>query len=89
MATALRLKREGSKDRPFYRVIATDSRARRDGRFIESLGTYNPMSKATPNFELDLERIDYWLSNGAQPSETVASLVKKGRKAAAAAPAES
>ncbi|MGK0188829.1 MAG: small subunit ribosomal protein S16 [Verrucomicrobiales bacterium] len=80
MAVALRLKREGSKDRPFYRLVATDSRARRDGRFIESLGTYDPMSKAEPNHELDLGRVDYWISQGAQPSDTVASLVKKVRK---------
>ena len=88
MAVALRLKREGSKDRPFYRLIATDSRKRRDGRFIESLGTYNPMSKSEPNSEVNLERVDYWISQGAQPSETVTSLVKKARKAAPKAEAE-
>ena len=87
MAVALRLKREGSKDRPFYRLVATDSRARRDGRFIESLGTYEPMSKADPNYQLDLSRVDHWISHGAKPSETVASLVRKVRKAEAKAEA--
>jgi small subunit ribosomal protein S16 len=80
MAVAIRLKREGSKDRPFYRIVVTDSRARRDGRFIESLGTYNPMSNTSPNYDLDLGRVDHWVSNGAQPTETVASIVKKVRK---------
>ncbi|MDA0813765.1 MAG: 30S ribosomal protein S16 [Verrucomicrobia bacterium] len=83
MAVAIRLKREGSKDRPFYRIVVTDSRARRDGRFIESLGTYNPMSNTNPNYDVDLGRVDHWISTGAQPTETVASLVKKVRKATA------
>lgn len=85
MAVALRLKREGSKDRPFFRLVAADSRARRDGRFIESLGTYDPMSKANPNYQLNLERVDHWISMGARPSETVASLVRKVRVAATTA----
>jgi len=81
MAVALRLKREGTKDRPFYRVVATDSRAPRDGRPIESLGTYDPMNNSATT--LDLEKVDKWLGNGAKASETVTSLIKKCRKAAA------
>jgi len=80
----LRLKREGTKDRPYYRVVATDSRSRRDGRFIESVGTYDPMKKAD-NSNLDLEKIDGWLSKGAKQSDTVKSLINKARRAAAAA----
>ena len=80
MAVALRLKREGTRDRPFYRVVATDSRAPRDGRPIESLGTYDPLNESST---LDLEKVDKWLGNGAKASETVTSLIKKSRKAAA------
>ena len=80
----LRLKREGTKDKPYYRVVATDSRSRRDGRFIESVGTYDPMKK-TDNANLDLEKIDGWIANGAKMSDTVGSLIKKARRTAAAA----
>tara|TARA_R110002096_G_scaffold147671_25_gene307865 strand:+ start:3088 stop:3360 length:273 start_codon:yes stop_codon:yes gene_type:complete len=84
MAAVIRLRREGTKDRPYYRVVVTDKRNRRDGRFIESLGTYDPM-KEKENATLDLARVDYWSSVGAKPSETVASLIKKERKKAGAA----
>lgn len=84
MATAIRLKREGRKNRPYYRVIVTDRRNKRDGQFIEQIGTYDPVKKED-NFNLDLDRIDHWISCGAQPSETVASMIKKARKARAAA----
>ncbi|MEM1295823.1 MAG: 30S ribosomal protein S16 [Verrucomicrobiota bacterium] len=84
MATVIRLRREGTKDRPYYRVVVTDKRKRRDGRFIESLGTYDPM-KEKDNATIDLERVDYWSSVGAKASETVASLIKKERKKAGAA----
>ena len=80
----LRLKREGTKDKPYYRVVATDSRSRRDGRFIESVGTYDPMKKSDQT-SLDLEKIDGWIANGAKSSDTVASLIRKARLAAAAA----
>ncbi len=83
MAVSLRLKREGAKGRPFYRIVATDSRSRRDGRAIESLGTYDPMKKGL-NFELDLDRVDHWISVGGRMSETVGSLVKKARKSGSA-----
>lgn len=76
----LRLTRMGAKKRPFYRVIAADSRSPRDGRFIERLGHYDPM-KDPFDLKLDLERIDYWLSQGAQPSDTVARLIERARNA--------
>ena len=79
---AIRLNRQGSKDRPFYKIVVVDSRARRDGAFIEQLGTYNPMAEGD-NFTLDLEKTDKWIANGAQPSETVASMIKKARAAKA------
>ncbi len=84
MAAVIRLRREGSKDRPYYRVVVTDKRKRRDGRYIESLGTYDPM-KENANVSLDLDRIDYWTSVGAKASETVTSLIKKERKKSRAA----
>ncbi len=87
MAVALRLRREGTKDRPYYRVVAADNRARRDGRYIEIVGSYDPM-KEKDNSEIDLEKVDKWISNGAQPSDTVRSLIKKARKTAAATPVE-
>lgn len=82
MAVAIRLRREGSIHRPFYRIVVADSRTRRDGRFIESIGTYDPMSKEAKNYAVNLESVDKWLGNGAQPSETVASIIKKARKSA-------
>ncbi len=84
MAVAIRLRREGNKDRPFYRVVVTDSRARREGPYIEQVGTYDPMA-AKDNSNLDLEKVESWLGKGAKPSETVASLIRRARKAAASA----
>ena len=79
---AIRLNRQGSKDRPFYKIVVVDSRARRDGDFIEQVGTYNPMAEGE-NYTLNLESVDKWIANGAQPSETVASIIKKVRAAKA------
>jgi len=79
MAVAIRLRREGNRNRAFYRIVVTDSRARRDGRFIESIGTYDPHQKGV-NYKLDLAKADDWTSKGAQPSDTVRSLIKKARK---------
>ena len=77
----IRLARMGRKRRPFYRVVAADIRAKRDGRHLEVLGTYDPMtSPSTVNLKLD--RIDYWLTNGAQPSDKVAALIKQSRASA-------
>lgn len=78
---ALRLNRQGTKDRPYYKIVAVDSRARRDGRYIEQIGTYNPMLEGT-NFKIDLAKADAWISKGAQPSDTVRSIIKKSRNAA-------
>ena len=83
MAVKIRLKRVGAKNKPAFHIVVADGRSPRDGRFIEELGTYLPRKK-TDNFTMDLERAKYWLSKGAQPSETVASFIKKAIKAAAA-----
>lgn len=82
----IRLTRKGAKKAPFYRVIATDSRSPRDGRFLELLGTYDPM-KNPAEVNIDLARVDHWIGVGAQPSETVARLIAKVRSAAPAAEA--
>ncbi|MDH3988320.1 MAG: 30S ribosomal protein S16 [Gammaproteobacteria bacterium] len=82
---SIRLSRAGAKKRPFYHLVVTDSRNRRDGRYIERLGFFNPVGKESEeNVRIDLERVDYWLGQGAQPSDRVASLLKAQRKAAAA-----
>ena len=82
----IRLSRGGAKKKPFYHVVVTDSRNRRDGRYIERLGYFNPMAKGSEQgLMLDIERIDHWIGQGAQTSERVAQLVKQYRKAAAAA----
>ena len=83
---SLRLTRKGSKDRPYYKIVAVDSRTRRDGRYIEQLGTYDPMQEGV-NYKLDLEMADKWLGYGAQPSVTVASIIKKVRNSSATAEA--
>ena len=83
----LRLRRIGNRNRPVYRVVVADQRLPRDGRFIEEIGTYNPLQKDN-NYRLDLDRVDHWLSVGAQASDTVASFIKKARKAADESPAE-
>lgn len=74
----IRLARGGAKKRPFYHVVVTDSRNRRDGRYIERIGFFNPMaSGAEAGLRIDSERVKYWLSQGAQASERVASLLKQ------------
>lgn len=77
----IRLTRRGAKKKPFYRVIAADQRARRDGRFIEQLGYYDPMQEPKV-IKLDLDRIDYWIGKGGQPTDVVRGLIAKARKAA-------
>ena len=86
MAVKIRMKRVGAKNAPVFRIVVADGRRPRDGKFIEEIGTYQPRKKAD-NVKLDLERVKYWLSKGAQPSDTVASFIKKLSKAATAAPA--
>ena len=77
---SLRLTRKGSTDRPYYQIVAVDSRKRRDGRYIEQIGTYDPMIEGE-NYQLDLEKADKWLGFGAKASTTVASIIKKVRNA--------
>lgn len=90
MAVRIRMKRMGRKHRPFYRVCVMDSRKAREGRAIEEVGTYDPMiHDKSQRVKLNLERIDYWISVGAQPSENVATMIKKvktGRFGEATAP---
>ena len=87
MAVSIRLRREGARNRPYYKVVVADSRSPRDGKFIEIIGTYDP-KKPDHNSTLKLDRIDHWISQGAQPSDTVRSLIKKNKKQSASAPAE-
>ncbi|MDY4045128.1 MAG: 30S ribosomal protein S16 [Oscillospiraceae bacterium] len=72
----IRLRRMGAKKNPFYRIVVADSRSPRDGRFIEELGTYNPLADPA-EIKVDVERAKYWIANGAQPTETVKALLKK------------
>jgi small subunit ribosomal protein S16 len=73
----IRMARGGAKKRPFYQIVVTDSRNRRDGRFIERVGFFNPVARGNEErLRIDRERVDYWLSQGAQASERVASLLK-------------
>jgi small subunit ribosomal protein S16 len=76
----IRLRREGAKNSPYYKVVVADQRCPRDGKFLEIIGNYDP-KKAGLNANIDLTRVDYWVKNGARPSETVRSLVKQVRKA--------
>jgi small subunit ribosomal protein S16 len=80
----IRLSRGGAKNRPFYQVVVTDSRSSRDGRYIERIGFFNPLARGNEErLRLDNERVTYWQSKGAQPSERVAKLIKDAQKAAA------
>ena len=78
MSMKIRLARGGSKKRPFYRVVAADSRMPRDGRFIEKLGTYNPLlaKDSEERVQIDMERVQYWLSKGAQPTDRIARMLE-------------
>ena len=81
MALVIRLRREGTKNRPFYRIVVLDSAKRRDGGFLESLGTYDPGLEHN-NFKMDLPKVEGWIAKGATTSGTVASFVKKSRAVA-------
>lgn len=76
MAVKIRLKRMGAKKAPFYRVVVADSRYPRDGRFIEEIGTYDPIANPA-KISIDVEKANAWIKNGAQPTDTVKSLLKK------------
>jgi small subunit ribosomal protein S16 len=82
MAVAIRFSRQGKKKSPFYRIVAADKRKARDGKFIELLGTYHPVTKA---LKLDNERYQKWVSVGAQPSGTLAAIIRRTARAAAKA----
>ena len=84
MAVKIRMKRVGTKNMPVFRIVVADGRSPRDGKFIEEIGTYQPLKKDN-NVVLDLERAKYWVSKGAKPSDTVASFIKKANKAASGA----
>lgn len=72
----IRLRRMGAKKNPFYRIVVADSRSPRDGRFIEEIGTYDPLAEAN-KLAVNTERAKYWIANGAQPTDTVRALLKK------------
>src|SRR6267378_5355062 len=84
MAVSIRLRREGTKNSPYYKVVVADKRSPRDGKFIEIIGAYDP-KKPGHNSTLKIDRVEYWISKGAQPSDTVRSLIKKNKKATAPA----
>ena len=84
MAVVIRLRREGALNRPYFKVVVADKRSPRDGKFIEIVGTYDPKKRGN-NSTLKLERVEYWISKGAQPSDTVRSLIKKNKNPEAAA----
>lgn len=89
MALKIRLTKVGSVHQPLYRVAVAEARSRRDGAAVELIGTYRPGDKGSP-IKLNMERVDYWLSKGALPTNTMHSMIKKARRAAAAtAPAAS
>lgn len=80
MAVRIRLKRIGSRNDPVFRIVVADNRSPRDGKCIEELGTYDPKKSADTNFTLDLDRAKHWISKGAQPSDTVASFIRRASK---------
>ena len=79
MAVKIRLARHGSKKRPYYRVVVADSRCRRDGRFIDEVGRYNPCTEPAM-VQINLEKVDEWISKGAQPTDTAKRLIDNARK---------
>jgi small subunit ribosomal protein S16 len=83
MSVKIRMKRIGAKNTPVFRIVVADGRSPRDGMSIEEIGTYQPLKKGE-NFTLNLDRANYWVSKGAQPSDTVASFIRKAKKAIAA-----
>jgi len=84
MAVKIRLKRVGTRNTPAFRIVVADGRSPRDGKFIEEIGTYLPLQQGV-NFKINLDRVKYWVGVGAQPSDTVASFIRKATRAAAAA----
>ena len=83
MALKIRLTKVGSVHQPLYRVVVAEARSRRDGAAVENIGTYTPKSKGSP-INLKMDRVEYWLSKGATPTDTMHAMIKKARRAAAA-----
>ena len=79
MSVSIRLRREGNLNKPYFKVVVADQRSPRDGKFIEIVGNYDPKLPGD-NANVDISRIDYWIKNGARPSDTVRSIIKKARK---------
>lgn len=79
MAVKIRLARHGAKKRPYYRIVVADSRCPRDGKFIDEVGRYNPCAEPAM-VEFNMEKVDQWIKNGAQPTDTVAGLIKNARE---------
>ena len=86
MAVIIRLRRDGAKNSPYYRIVVADKHSPRDGKFLELIGTYDPKKK-TENSTIKLARADHWIKNGAKPSDTLHSMIKRYRRAEAAAAA--
>ena len=84
MALKIKLQRSGATHNPVYRVVVAEAKGRRDGRFVEKLGTYLPKQKEDVQLTLNVERAEYWMSVGAKPTDTCAALIKRARKEAAA-----
>ena len=84
MAVIIRLRRDGAKNSPYYRIVVADKHSPRDGKFLELIGTYDPKKK-TENSTIKLERVDHWVKNGAKPSDTVRSILKKALAKSASA----
>ncbi len=78
MAVKIRLKRMGAKKSPFYRIVVADARSPRDGKFIEEIGYYNPL-KNPEEIKMDIQKVDKWMSNGAQPTDRVKDIIKKAK----------
>ena len=87
MAVIIRLRRDGTKNTPYYRIVVADKHSPRDGKFLELIGTYDPKKKGD-NSTVKIDRVEHWMSKGALPSDTVRSIVKKARAKAAKAEKE-
>ena len=86
MALKIRLQRQGNRNRPVYRIVVAESTSRRDGRYVESLGNYDPRARDdAKGFTFNLDRASYWMSVGAKPTETVRSIVKRAKRASISA----
>jgi small subunit ribosomal protein S16 len=79
MAVAIRLRRDGARNNPYYKIVVADQRSPRDGKFIEIIGTYDPKKK-DENYSIQLERAEYWVGVGARPSQTVGNIISKAKK---------